>query len=235
VEGLLRVSRAIDGFNLKVGRWVSWLILAAVLVSTINAIIRKLFNVSSNSWLEAQWYLFGAVFMFCSAYTLYNNEHIRIDIVNSRFSKPIRDWIDVIGHVFFLMPFAGLMVWYGVPFALHSISNDLPGLITGLGVIIKNSALNLVDLFSANPAYRVVQLVPGWEQSLNAGGLYVWPAKFLIPLGFFTLFLQGVSELIKRIAIIRGEMEDPREGAGGHHGAVEAEAERLLQQAGVHN
>lgn len=192
MQTLLKLSAAIDALNSRVGQIIKWLILAAVLVSTGNAIIRKLFNESSNAWLELQWYLFGAVFMLGAAYTFLKNEHIRIDIVTSNFSKKTRDWIDVIGHVLFLMPFAWIMIWHGIPFFLRS--------------------------------YEVN------EASMNAGGLTVWPAKILVPLGFVLLMIQGVSELIKRVAILRGEMEDPHAHAG-HHGAAEAEAERLLQAA----
>jgi len=192
VQNLLKISAVIDAINERVGQFVKWFILAAVLVSTVNAIIRKVFNTSSNSWLELQWYLFGAVFMLGAAYTFLKNEHIRIDIVTGNFRKRTRDWIDVFGHVFFLIPFAWIMVWHGIPFFYRSF------------------ALN--------------------EASMNAGGLTVWPAKFLLPAGFILLLAQAFSELIKRIAILRGEMEDPNASAG-HHGAAEAEAERLLQQA----
>jgi TRAP-type mannitol/chloroaromatic compound transport system permease small subunit len=180
VEALLRVSALIDALNGRIGRLVSWLILVAVLISAGNAVIRKLFDVSSNAWLELQWQLFGAVFMLAAAWTFLANEHIRIDIVNSRFPKRVRDWIDLLGHLVFFMPFVLLMLYDGVPFSLQS--------------------------------YRIN------EQSLNAGGLAQWPAKLLIPLGFLFLLLQGVSEIIKRIAVIRGLIPDPHAGtaAPGH-------------------
>lgn len=188
---LLSLSRIIDAVNDRIGRWIAWLIVVAVAVSAVNAIVRKLLDVSSNAWLELQWVLFGAVFLLCAPWTLLSNEHIRIDIVNSRLSKKVRDWIDVFGHVFFLLPFTVVMIVTSVPFAERS--------------------------FLIN------------EQSLNAGGLPQWPAKFLLPIGFTLMFLQAISELIKRIAIIRGDIEDPNEGAGGH--AAAAEVDRLLQQA----
>lgn len=191
VRGLLKLSGVIDAINMRLGGVIKWLILAAVLISTVNALVRKIFNQSSNAWLEAQWYLFGAVFMLGAAYTLLKNEHIRIDIVTSHFSKRVRDWIDLLGHMFFLLPFAWIMIWHGFPFFMRSLQ------------------LN--------------------ESSMNAGGLLQWPAKLLIPAGFVLLFVQGISELIKRIAILRGELEDVHAHAG-HHGAAEAEAERLLQQ-----
>ncbi len=116
MQGLLGLSRAIDAFNEKVGRALAWLILAAVIISTVNAIIRKVFNISSNAWLEAQWYLFGAVFLGCAAYTFLKNEHIRIDIVSSKMSQRYRNMIELIGHIFFLMPLCILMIYYGYPF-----------------------------------------------------------------------------------------------------------------------
>jgi TRAP-type mannitol/chloroaromatic compound transport system permease small subunit len=236
VQNLLGFSRLIDRVNTWIGQKVGWLILVAVLVSAINASIRKAFNSSSNAWLETQWYLFGAVFMLCAGYTFLRNEHIRIDIVNAHFPKWLRDWIDVIGHVFFLLPFAGIMIYYGIPFALNSISNDPGTLLPGLLLITQNAFLGLRDLVMSiwtTPPYRVVPTVAAWEQSMNAGGLYLWPAKFLVPLGFFVLFMQGISELIKRVAIIRGIIPDPEDGT--HQSAAEAEAERLLQQVEHHS
>ncbi len=192
MSGLLTISRLIDTINIKIGRYLAWAILLAVVISAANAIVRKAFNMSSNSLLEIQWVLFGVVFLMCAPWTLIVNEHIRIDIVTSNFSKRVRDWIDVFGHVFFLLPFCAVIIITSIPFAVRS--------------------------FAIN------------EQSLNAGGLPQWPAKLLIPIGFVLLFIQGVSELIKRIAIIRGLLEDTSSG-GGHHAAAEAEAERLLQLA----
>ena len=116
MKGLLKFSRAVDAFNTYVGRIVAWAILVAVLVSAANAIVRKVFNTSSNSWLEILWVLFGAVFLLCSAWTLLSNEHIRIDIVNNAFPKRVRDWIDVFGHLFFLIPMAFVMFYLGWPF-----------------------------------------------------------------------------------------------------------------------
>jgi TRAP-type mannitol/chloroaromatic compound transport system permease small subunit len=191
MDFLLNFSRLIDRVSSAVGRTLSWLILLAVIVSTVNAIVRKLFDVSSNSWLELQWVLFGAVFLLCSSWTLLSNEHIRIDIVNSLLPKAARDWIDIAGHVLFLLPLTIVMMIVSWPFAMRSL------------------LLN--------------------EQSINAGGLPQWPAKLLIPIGFLMLFFQGVSELIKRIAIMRGALEDTTSG-GGHHAAAEAEAARLLAQ-----
>jgi TRAP-type mannitol/chloroaromatic compound transport system permease small subunit len=116
MQGLLSLSRAIDAFNERTGQALAWLIAVAVAISTVNAIIRKVFNVSSNAWLEAQWYLFGAVFLGCAAYTFLRNEHIRIDIISSRMSQRYRNTVEVIGHIFFLMPLCIMMIWYGFPF-----------------------------------------------------------------------------------------------------------------------
>lgn len=193
MTALLALSRGIDAVNTRIGKAAAWLILVSILVSALNAIIRKLFDMSSNSWLELQWVLFAAVFLLCASWTLIDNEHIRIDIVNSRLPKRTRDGIDIFGHLFFLLPFSILLLWTSWPFFLAS--------------------------FEIN------------EQSLNAGGLPQWPAKLLVPVGFFFLTLQGISELIKRIAIFTGKMEDPHEGAGGSHAALAAEAERLLADA----
>ena len=192
MKTLLRFSRAVDTFNSRVGQLVAWCLLAAILVSAVNATVRKVFNTSSNSWLEIQWILFGAAFLLCSAWTLLSNEHIRIDIVNGALPKRLRDWIDVVGHLFFLIPVAIVLTYLGWPFFWRSLLQN--------------------------------------EQSTNAGGLPVYPSKFLIPLAFTFLLVQGVSELIKRIAIIRGEMQDTVSG-GGHHAAAEAEAQRVIEAA----
>lgn len=189
MQSLLGISRMIDKVNGAIGRWMAWAILLAVIISTVNALIRKIFDTSSNSWLEMQWVLFGAVFLLCAPWTLMVNEHIRIDVVSSHLKKRTRDWIDVIGNVVFLIPFTIIMIVTSIPFFWRS--------------------------FLLN------------EQSLNAGGLAQWPGKFLVPLGFTLLFFQAVSELIKRIAIMRGELKDTTSG-GGHHAAAEEEAARLL-------
>lgn len=186
---LLGVSRVIDAVNFRIGKVLSWLILLAVIVSTVNAVIRKLFDTSSNAWLELQWVLFGAVFLLVASWTLLANEHIRIDIVNAMWPKRVRDWIDLVGHVFFLLPLTIVMMVTGLPFFLRSFE-------------IK-------------------------EQSFSAGGLPQWPAKSLIFIGFLLLFVQAISEIIKRIAIMRGLIPDPHEHVG-IHASAEAEVERLL-------
>ena len=190
MAALLQLSRVIDTINERIGKTAAWAIVVAILVSAINAIIRRIFGVSSNAWLELQWYLFGAVFMLCAAWTLRVNEHIRIDIISNRLSKRGRDRIDLIGHLFFLFPFVALMLWLSVPYFWKSYLSG--------------------------------------EVSSNAGGLLIWPAKGLILLGFISLAFQWLSELIKRIAIMKGELVDEHDHAG-HHSA-EAEAERLIAE-----
>lgn len=170
---LLKLSHLIDAMNEKLGRWAQWLILAAVLISTGNAIVRKAFNYSSNGLLEIQWYLFSGVFLFGAAYTLMHNEHVRIDVISGRFSKRTQTWIEVFGTVFFLLPMTLMILWLSVPFALHSMQSG--------------------------------------EMSVNAGGLILWPVKMLLPIGFTLLTLQGISELVKRLAFLQGLIPDPTE------------------------
>jgi TRAP-type mannitol/chloroaromatic compound transport system permease small subunit len=121
VGALLGVSRVIDAVSLRIGKVLSWAILLAVIVSAVNAIVRKVFDTSSNSWLELQWVLFGAVFLIVSSWTLLDNEHIRIDIVNSLFPPRVRNAIDIVGHVFFLLPLTIIMIITSAPFVLRSM------------------------------------------------------------------------------------------------------------------
>lgn len=121
MRALLQLSRVIDAINTVIGKAAGWLILAAVVISAVNAIVRKIFATSSNAWLDAQWHLFGAVFMLCAAYTLLKNGHVRIDLFAASLSKRTRDLIDVFGHIFFLLPLAILMVYESYPFAMRSI------------------------------------------------------------------------------------------------------------------
>lgn len=195
MSALLGLSRAIDAASARIGRWASWMILAAILVSTLNAIVRYIRpQMSSNAWLEAQWYLFGATFLLVAPWALLVGDHIRIDIINSRLSQRARSWIELLGHLLFLLPMAAAMLYFSVPMALRSYAQG--------------------------------------EMSQNAGGLPVWPAKWLIPLGFGLLLAQGLSEAIKRVAIMQGRLED--HGGGGHLAAAEAEAQRLLEHAHAH-
>jgi TRAP-type mannitol/chloroaromatic compound transport system permease small subunit len=168
---LLKVSRLVDALNERIGRWVYWLVLVAVLVSAGNAIVRKLFNYSSNSLLELQWYLFSAIFLLCAGYTLLRNEHVRIDVIAGRLSAKAQTWIDVLGIIFFLMPMAVLFIYLSWPVFVRTFTHN--------------------------------------EISTNAGGLVIWPARLMVPVGFTLLALQGLSELVKRIAFLAGAGPDP--------------------------
>lgn len=181
MQPFLAIAARIDRLSERVGRTVMWLILLAIIVSAGNAIVRKVFNSSSNSWLELQWYLFGAAFMLASAQTLRQNEHIRIDILYGLRSRRAQHWIDLFGHVFFLLPFVALMTWMLVPYAWA--------------------------------AYRIGQI------STNSGGLIIWPARALLAAGFGLLTLQALSEIIKKIAVMRGVIEDPHPFVSAHEAA----------------
>ena len=187
MQSLLTISRGIDAFTRWLGKRLAWLILVAVVVSALNATVRKTFDTSSNSWLELQWVLFSIVFLLCSAWTLLDNEHIRIDIVNNLLPNKVRDSIDIVGHAFFLIPLCIVMIITGGPFFMRSVEIN--------------------------------------EQSGNAGGLPQWPAKSLIIIGFTLLLMQGISELIKRIAVMRGLIPDPH---ASQVNALEAEVEHLV-------
>lgn len=187
LKALLPATRAVDAVTAWIGKRLAWLILAAVIVSAANATVRKVFDTSSNSWLELQWVLFSIVFLLCSPWTLLANEHIRIDIVNNMLPKWIRDSIDVVGHAFFLLPLCVVMVITGIPF------------------FIKSYSIN--------------------EQSWNAGGLPQWPSKSLVMIAFAFLFVQGISELIKRIAVMRDLIPDPH---AGQKSSLETEAEEVI-------
>ncbi len=171
MQGLLKFSNAVDRFNTWINKYVIWLILGATLISAINALVRKIFNTSSNAFLEVQWYLFAASFLLASCYTLLQNEHVKIDVVYSRFNRHTQNKIDIFGFALFMLPLCTAIMWFGVPFFWK-------GLMTS-------------------------------EMSSNAGGLIRWPVYAMIPLGFGLLWLQGVSELIKRIAFHQGLIPDP--------------------------
>ena len=193
LKALLPATRAVDAVTAWIGKRLAWLILAAVIVSAANATVRKVFDTSSNSWLELQWVLFSIVFLLCSPWTLLANEHIRIDIVNNMLPKWMRDSIDVVGHAFFLLPLCLVMVITGVPF------------------FIKSYSIN--------------------EQSWNAGGLPQWPSKSLVMIAFAFLFVQGISELIKRIAVMRDLIPDPH---AGQKSSLETEAEEVISAIEKH-
>ena len=172
MKALLRIAHLIDALNERIGRAVSWLILLTVLISAGNAVMRKTFDLSSNAFLEIQWYLFAAVFLLAAAYTLKRNEHVRIDIITGRFGKRTQAWIDIVGGLLFLLPMACIILYFSWPFFLNAFLSR--------------------------------------EWSSNPGGLILWPAKLLVPAGFFLLLLQGLSEIIKRIGFLLG-LEPPEE------------------------
>ncbi len=198
MQGVLGISRAIDRLSEIIGKSVMWLIFIAIIISATNAVVRKAFNMSSNAWLEAQWYLFGAAFLLASAYTLKQNEHIRIDIFYGTRTRRTQHWIDLIGHVFFLLPFVVLMAWMLIPYAWQ--------------------------------AYDIGQV------STNAGGLIIWPARALLAAGFVLLTLQAFSEIIKKIAVMQGLIEDPHPFISAHEAAelegaaLAAEVARLAEE-----
>lgn len=171
MRALLKFSTAVDWINAQVGKWVIWLILGSTVISAINALVRKIFNTSSNAYLEVQWYLFAGAFLLAAGYTLLNGEHVKIDVISSKLSKRKQIWIDILGFTFFLMPMCLVILYYGIPFFLQGFRSG--------------------------------------EVSSNAGGLIRWPVYILIPIGFSLLMLQGLSELVKRIAFLRGLIPDP--------------------------
>lgn len=193
MSGLLAASRLIDRLNVVLGRAAGWCIFVSILISVGNALSRKFLSIGSNAWLEAQWYLFGAAFMLAAAYTLKQNEHIRIDVIYGMLPSRVRHWIDLLGHLLFLMPFALLMVWFFVPYTLFSFRSG--------------------------------------EVSNNAGGLVVWPAKAILLTGFTLLAIQGISEIIKKIAVMRGDIEDPNPFVSAHQ-AAEEEGKALAGELG---
>ena len=191
MEPLLPLARLIDRITALVGRGVMWAIFASILISAANAILRKVApQLASNAWLELQWYLFGAAFMGAAAYTLQQNEHIRIDIFYGSRSRRTQHWIDLFGHVFFTLPFVVLMSWQLVPYTLQ--------------------------------AWRIGQI------STNAGGLLIWPARAILAAGFILLIFQIIAEIIKKIAVMRGEMEDPHPFVSAHE-AAELEGAELAK------
>lgn len=191
MKGLLALSRAIDALTERVGRFVYWLILVVVIISALNATVRKVFNYSSNSYLEIQWYLFSFIFLVGAGYTFLRNEHVRIDIITGRLSPRAQNWIDVIGIVFFLFPMAIIIGWLSWPLFMDSFVRH--------------------------------------EVSTNAGGLIIWPARLMVPIGFALLLVQGVSELIKRIAFLSGAIPNPLERHAGKS-AEEELAEEIARQ-----
>ena len=166
MKPLLAFSRGVDSLNAAVGRVADWLVLLACAVSAGNAFVRYGVSYSSNAWLEVQWYFFAGIIMLGASYTLFRNEHVRVDLVYGNLGERARIWVDVFGIVLFLLPATALLAWMTWPFFLDSFDRN--------------------------------------EGSPNAGGLLRWPVKILMPLGFALLTLQGLSELVKRVALLRG-------------------------------
>jgi len=173
MNALLKLSQLIDSITEFVGKSIIWIVLVVTLISCGNAIMRYTINYSSNAFLEIQWYLFAAIFLFGAGYTLKKNEHVRIDLISGKFSKRGQAWIDIFGIIFFLMPMAIAIMWMSWPIFLLALKTN--------------------------------------EMSSNAGGLTLWPARLMVPVGFFLLVMQGVSELIKRIGFLQGLCPDPTE------------------------
>ena len=169
MRNLLALSRVIDAFNEKFAVIANWLVLLSCLISAGNAFSRYAFNLSSNAWLEIQWYMFGAVVMLGTSYTLKKNEHVRVDIVYANVSTRRQIGIDIFGFILFMLPATIIMAYLCWP--------------------IFYNAWHMGEISS------------------NAGGLIRWPVKILLPVGFFLLTLQGISELIKRIAMVTGHMK----------------------------
>ncbi len=192
MKGLLALSRVIDAVNERIGRLTYWLVLAMVLISAGNALVRYALDMSSNAWLEIQWYLFSFVFLVGAGYTLLHNQHVRIDVVSGQLSPKARAWIDIFGTVFFLMPMAIAILYLSWPV--------------------------FVDAYESG------------EVSTNAGGLLVWPGRLMVPVGFLFLVAQGLSELIKRIAFLRGMIPDPSEKDEGPSDEEQLAAELRKQR-----
>ena len=171
MSALLKLSRAIDWLNALIGKWSIWLILGSTLISALNAIVRKVFNTSSNAYLEVQWYLFAWSFLLAAGFTLLQREHVRIDVLNSRLSKRAQIWIDILGFALFLTPMCVAALYFVMPVLIEKyVSGEMSG---------------------------------------NPGGLIRWPVWLALPIGFGLLMLQGWSELIKRVAFLRGDGPDP--------------------------
>ena len=193
---LLALSRLIDKISAGIGKFTMWLILATTLISAGNAIVRKVFNVSSNSLLEIQWYLFAAVFMLGAGYGFLRNSHVRIDFISNKLSDRTRNWVDIVGIVAVLLPLCVMTIDLSWPYFTRALASG--------------------------------------EMSQNAGGLIRWPAYAMIPLGFGLLLLQSLSELIKRVAFLRGQgpdvlsSEDNKSDEQKHLEELEAKTATLL-------
>lgn len=194
IRTLLKISGAIDNLTDWIGRSVKWLVLAAIVIGASNAVVRYGLHISSNAWLEMQWYLGSAVFLLCGAYALRHNQHVRVDVISSRFGPQTRAWIEIFGTLFLLFPMVGIVLMYSWPVFVDSYQSG--------------------------------------EVSTNANGLILWPARLLVPVGFFFLAVQGGSEIIKRIGFLAGLAPDPGEKSQ-EKTAEEQLAEDIKQQIGA--
>jgi TRAP-type mannitol/chloroaromatic compound transport system permease small subunit len=188
LPALLALSRGIDYVNMKLGRIAGWLVLFACLISAGNAMVRYGLSTSSNAWLEIQWYMFAAIVLFGASYTFKVNEHVRVDLVYSIVSDRTRLWIDLVGTIVFMLPgviMLAIMTW---PLFANSV--------------VKAPAGETMPTFQAT--IQGLLRPSGWTDSDQAGGLIRWPVLIMLPLGFLLLALQGVSEVIKRVAALLG-------------------------------
>ena len=188
MTALLAFSRAVDSLNERVGRIAAWLVLLSCLISAGNAMVRYGIGTSGNAWLEIQWYLFSAVFLLGASYTLKVNEHVRVDIVYSSISGRARLWVDLLGTIVFMLPAVIMLTLMTWPFFANSVVKAPEG------ETAPDFAATLEGIFTPL----------GWERSDKAGGLIRWPIKIMMPIGFFLLSIQGLSELIKRAAALLG-------------------------------
>lgn len=166
MDAALAVAHGIDRINGWWGRMAVWAMFISCMVSAGNATVRYLINLSSNAWLEIQWYLFAVCVLMGAAAVLRVNEHVRVDVMYGRYPPRRKAWVDLLGIIFFMMPATAILAWMSWPWFLDS--------------------------------WKLM------EHSSNEGGLIRWPVKILLPLGFFFLSLQGISEIIKRIGFLRG-------------------------------
>ncbi|WP_018467085.1 TRAP transporter small permease subunit [Calidithermus timidus] len=172
MKALLGLSRVIDSLNTWINRGVIWLILLVTLVAAGNAVMRYGLKISSNAWLELQWFMYGLIFLLGASYTLQKNGHVRVDVLYGKYPPRLKVWVDLLGTLFFLIPTTVVIFLTTLPWVRASISIR--------------------------------------EMSPDAGGLPYWPIKLVLPIAFALLFLQAISELIKRIAMLTGHLEIPQ-------------------------
>jgi TRAP-type mannitol/chloroaromatic compound transport system permease small subunit len=169
VSGLLKLALAVDWISERLGRVASLAVLLTALISAGNAFIRYGLDISSNGWLEIQWYLFAGIVMLGAPIVLKLNEHVRVDLVYGKLKGNGPVYVDLFGLVFFLLPVMSLMAYLSWPL--------------------------------------LVRMYVSGEMSSNAGGLIRWPAMLMLPLGFGLIVLQGLAEIIKRVAYLQGKFE----------------------------